>query len=105
MTKNFQTIAVAALLISCCASSGPASAQTINSKTIVSINGAPVVLQQNSTFNLAGVFQIGSTTSATVTQTGTGNAVGVLQFSTNAASATINQTGLSNFSFVGQGKP
>jgi len=104
MTKNLQTIAVATLLISCCAASGPASAQTFDVKNIVSINGPPVVLQQNSTFNLAGVFQVGSTTSATVTQTGAGNAVGVLQFSPNAA-ASITQTGLSNFSFVGQGKP
>nr|GAJ35964.1 hypothetical protein BDOA9_0151750 [Bradyrhizobium sp. DOA9] len=78
-----------------------AEAQTADIKTIVSVGGPPVVLNQNSQLNLAGVFMIGGTTGATVTQNGTNNATGVLQFGgTNSAS--IGQAGANNLAYVGQ---
>ncbi|WFU43921.1 curlin [Bradyrhizobium sp. CB82] len=94
-------IAAMAVLISCCAANGPAKAQSADIKTIVSVNGPPVVLNQSSSTNMAGIFMIGGTTSATVTQTGTNNATGVLQFGgTNGAA--VGQTGALNVTSVGQ---
>jgi minor curlin subunit len=100
MNKHLLVAAMAAL-VSCCAANGPARAQSVDVKTIVSINGPPVVLNQSSSTNAAGIFQIGGTTSATVTQTGTTNATGILQFGgTNGAS--IGQTGGWNIASIGQ---
>lgn len=98
--KHLPGIACVALLGLCCAT-GTAGAQTMDMKTIVSIGGPPVVLNQNSQLNAAGVFMIGGSTGATVTQNGTNNAVGILQFG-GTTSATVGQTGLTNFAFVGQ---
>jgi len=80
MNTRLPNIAIAALLISCCAASAPASAQSADIRTIVSVGGPPVVLQQNSQLNMAGVFEVGSSTSATVVQNGHNNYVGILQF-------------------------
>jgi len=95
-----RTICMAVLFI-CCAQRGPARAQNADIKTIVSVGGAPVVLNQNSQLNMAGVFMIGGTTSATVTQNGSSNATGILQFG-GLTSASVGQTGTVNFAFVGQ---
>ncbi|OKO92123.1 curlin [Bradyrhizobium sp. NAS80.1] len=100
MNKHLLIGALAGL-VSCCAANGPAQAQSADIKTIVSINGPPVVLNQSSSTNMAGVFMIGGSTSATVTQNGTNNAVGILQFG-GTTSASAGQTGMNNFAFVGQ---
>lgn len=101
MNKHLMVVAMVAALASGFSASGPAQAQSFDMKTIVSVNGPPVVLNQNSQFNLAGLFQIGGTTGATVVQNGNSNATGILQFGvTNGAS--ISQTGGTNFTFVGQ---
>jgi minor curlin subunit len=90
--KHLPGVACGVLLALCCAGAGPASAQTSDIKTIVSVGGPPVVLNQNSQLNLAGVFMIGGSTSATVVQHGTNNATGILQFGgTNSAS--VGQAG------------
>jgi minor curlin subunit len=94
-------IAAMAVLVSCCAASGPARAQSADIKTIVSVNGPPVVLNQSSPTNMAGIFMIGGTTSATVTQTGTNNATGVLQFG-GTTSTVVGQTGGLNVATIGQ---
>ena len=100
MNKHFLTAAMAAL-VSCCAASGAARAQSADIKTIVSVNGPPVVLNQSSSTNMAGIFMVGGTTGATVTQNGINNATGVLQFGgTNSAS--VGQAGGLNLAFVGQ---
>ena len=92
-------LCVALLALGCAA--GPAGAQSVDMKTIVSIGGPPVVLNQNSQLNAAGVFMIGGNTGATVVQNGTNNATGILQFGgTNSAS--VGQVGVNNFAFVGQ---
>jgi minor curlin subunit len=91
----------AVALALCSVGAGSAGAQTADIKTIVSVGGPPVVLNQTSQLNMAGVFMIGGSTSATVTQNGTNNATGVLQFGgTNSAS--IGQAGSNNLAFVGQ---
>ena len=99
--NKYLLVAATAALVSCCAASGPAQAQSADVKTIVSVNGPPVVLNQGSSTNLAGVFMIGGTTSATVTQNGNYNATGILQFgSMNGAS--VSQNGALNFAYLGQ---
>jgi minor curlin subunit len=91
----------AVMLALCSVGAGSAGAQTADIKTIVSVGGPPVVLNQNSQLNMAGVFMVGGSTSATVVQNGTNNATGVLQFGgTNSAS--VGQAGMNNFAFVGQ---
>jgi minor curlin subunit len=101
MKCGFLSTASIAILIGCFSVSGSAHAQTISTKTGVSLNGAPVVITQNSQINMAGVFEIGGTTSAVVVQSGGTNFTGVLQFgSTNVSSVT--QTGFSNSNWVGQ---
>jgi minor curlin subunit len=101
MKCGFLSTASMAILIGCCSVSGSAHAQTISSKTVVSLNGTPVTVNQNSQINLAGVFEIGGTTVATVNQTGGTNVTGVLQFGgTNVSSVT--QTGFNNSNYVGQ---
>lgn len=72
--KHIPGLACVALLALGCAGAGSADAQTADIKTIVSIGGPPVVLNQNSQLNAAGVFMIGGSTSATVVQNGTNNA-------------------------------
>ncbi|MGY8664763.1 curlin repeat-containing protein [Bradyrhizobium sp. UFLA05-109] len=100
MNKHLLIAAMAAL-VSCCAASGPARAQSADIKTIVSLNGPPVVLNQSSSTNMAGIFMVGGTTSATVTQNGKNNATGILQFGgTNSAS--LSQFGSLNSAFAGQ---
>jgi minor curlin subunit len=100
MNKRLLLAAMVALL-SCGAANYPARAQSADIKTIVSFNGSPVVLNQGSSANMAGIFMVGSTTSATVTQTGNNNATGILQFGgTNSAS--VDQTGGWNTSSMGQ---
>ncbi len=100
MSKHLLVAATAAL-VSCCAASGPARAQSADIKTIVSVNGPPVVLNQSSSTNMAGIFMIGATTIASVTQNGSNNATGILQFGgTNGAS--VSQNGGLNLTFVGQ---
>ena len=91
----------AAMLALCSAGAGSAGAQTADIKTIVSLGGPPVVLNQSSQLNMAGVFMIGGSTSATVTQNGTNNATGILQFG-GTTSASIGQAGVNNVAFVGQ---
>ncbi len=94
-------VATTAALVFCCAANEAARAQSANIQTIVSLNGPPVVLNQGSSTNLAGIFMIGGTTSATVTQNGSNNATGVLQFgSVNGAS--VSQNGGLNIAFLGQ---
>jgi minor curlin subunit len=100
MNKHILVAAMAAL-VSCCAANGPAWAQSADIRTIVSLNGSPVVLNQSSSTNMAGIFMLGGTTSATVTQTGNNNATGILQFG-GTTSASVGQTGINNFAFVGQ---
>jgi minor curlin subunit len=100
MNKHLLVAATAAL-VACCIANGPARAQNADIKTIVSVNGPPVVLNQSSPTNMAGIFMIGGTTSATVTQNGNNNATGILQFGgTNSAS--VGQAGGLNLAFVGQ---
>jgi len=101
MNKHLLVVAMAAALVPGLSGSGPAQAQGFDMQTIVSGNGAPVVLNQSSQFNLAGIFQIGGTTSATVVQNGNGNATGILQFG-NTNGASVSQTGGANFTFIGQ---
>ena len=74
--RHFFGAACGAFLTLCCGGAGSAGAQTADIKTIVSLGGPPVVLNQNSQLNMAGVFMIGGSTSATVTQNGTNNATG-----------------------------
>lgn len=100
MNKHLLVAATAALVVYCAASDS-ARAQSANIKTIVSVNGPPVVLNQGSSTNLAGIFMIGGTTSATVTQNGTNNATGVLQFG-GMNGASVSQNGGLNFAFLGQ---
>ena len=98
--RYIPAVACLALLGIGCAAE-PVRADSMDMKTIVSVNGPPVVLNQNSQLNAAGVFMIGGSTSATVVQNGTNNATGILQFGgTNSAS--VGQTGMNNFAFVGQ---
>ena len=93
--------ACAATLALSLAGATSARAQTADIKTIVSVGGPPVVLNQTSQLNMAGGFMIGGSTSATVTQNGTHNATGVLQFGgTNSAST--GQAGSNNLAYVGQ---
>lgn len=100
MNKHLLVAATAAL-VSCCAANDPARAQSADIKTITSVNGPPVVLHQGSSTNLAGIFMVGGTTGATVTQNGSNNATGILQFgSTNGAS--VSQNGGLNLAFLGQ---
>lgn len=80
LLKRLLGSACAAMFALCSAGAGSAGAQTADIKTIVSVGGPPVVLNQNSQLNMAGVFMIGGSTGATVTQNGTNNATGVLQF-------------------------
>ncbi len=100
MNKHLLVAAMAAL-VSCCSASGPARAQSADIKTIVSVNGPPVVLNQSSSTNMAGIFMIGGTTSASVTQNGSNNATGILQFG-GATGASVSQNGGLNLTFVGQ---
>jgi minor curlin subunit len=100
MNKHLLVVATA-VLVSCFAANGPARAQGADIKTIVSVNGPPVVVNQSSSLNMVGIFQIGGSTSATVTQNGSNNATGVLQFGgTNSTS--IGQNGALNIASVGQ---
>ena len=69
-----------AVLIVCCMQGSLAQAQTFDFKNVVSVNGPPVVVNQSSQFNMTGLFMVGGNTSGTVVQTGTTNAVGILQF-------------------------
>lgn len=101
MRYRLHATASVAVLMICCAQAGSAQAQTFDFKNIVSIGGPPVVLNQSSQFNMAGLFMIGGSTSGTVVQTGTTNAVGVLQFG-GTTSASISQTGMFNGASVGQ---
>jgi len=101
MKHRLPSVASLAFLILCCGQSGPLYAQTADIKTIVSVGGPPVVLNQSSQTNMAGVFMVGGSTSATVVQTGTNNATGILQFG-GANSAAVGQNGTFNFAFVGQ---
>ena len=101
MKCDFLTTASMAILIVCCSASGSARAQSASIKTVVSVAGAPVVLNQNSQLNMAGVFVIGGSPTATVVQNGTNNATGILQFG-GTTSASVGQTGINNFTFVGQ---
>src|SRR4051812_50014493 len=78
--RHFSGAACGAFLPLCCVGAGSAGAQTADIKTIVSVGGPPVVLNQNSQLNMAGVFMIGGRTRAAATQKGTSNATGVLQF-------------------------
>ena len=80
MKCGFLSTASMAILIGCCSVSGSAQAQSVSSKTVVSLNGSPVTVTQNSQINLVGVFEIGGSTVATVNQTGGTNFTGVLQF-------------------------
>ncbi|MDA9393566.1 curlin [Bradyrhizobium sp. CCBAU 45394] len=101
LSKRLLASSCAAMFALCCAGAGSAGAQTADIKTIVSVGGPPVVLNQNSQLNMAGVSMVGGSTSATVVQNGTNNATGVLQFGgTNSAS--VGQAGMNNFAFVGQ---
>ncbi len=100
MNKHIMVAAIAALVF-CGAGNGPALAQSADIRTIVSLNGSPIVLNQSSSTNMAGVFMVGGTTSVTVTQTGNNNATGILQFGgTNSAS--VGQTGGWNIASVSQ---
>jgi minor curlin subunit len=101
MKYNLLISASAAAAIAFCATSGVARAQSADIKTIVSIGGPPVALNQSSQLNLAGIFMVGGSTSATVVQHGTNNAVGVLQFG-GTTSSSVGQAGVNNFTFVGQ---
>jgi minor curlin subunit len=101
MNKHLLVVATVVLVSCFAAANGPARAQGADIKTIVSVNGPPVVLNQSSSLNMVGIFQVGGSTSATVVQNGTNNATGVLQFGgTNSAS--VGQAGVNNFAFVGQ---
>jgi minor curlin subunit len=99
--RHFSGAACGAFLTLCCMGAGSAGAQTADIKTIVSLGGPPVVLNQSSQLNMAGVFMIGGSTSATVTQNGTNNATGILQFG-GTTSASVGQAGVNNVAFVGQ---
>lgn len=99
--RHFSGAACGAFLTLCCVGVGSAGAQTADIKTIVSLGGPPVVLNQSSQLNMAGVFMIGGSTSATVTQNGTNNATGILQFG-GTTSASVGQAGVNNVAFVGQ---
>jgi hypothetical protein len=95
---------VAALVAVCSLWAFPASSAQTNFQSIVQFGAQvkPVTVTQNGQFNGVGILQVGGTSaSATVTQNGAGNYVGILQFS-GAATASITQTGATNFSFVGQ---
>ncbi|WGD56010.1 curlin [Bradyrhizobium sp. CB1650] len=100
MRHRLPAASIAALIV-CCAQAHLAQAQTFDFKNIVSVNGPPVVVNQTSQFNMAGLFMVGGNTSGTVVQTGTTNAVGVLQFG-GTTSASISQTGTFNAASVGQ---
>ena len=95
------TAASIPFLIVCCGASGLARAQSADIRTIVSVGGPPVTLNQNSQLNLAGVFMVGGNTSATVVQSGKNNATGIPQFG-GTTSASVGQLGINNFTFVGQ---
>ncbi len=102
MKCGFLCTASIAILIGCSSVSGPAYAQSVNSKTIVSLNGSPVVVSQNSQINAVGVFAVGgSSTSVTVVQNGGTNYTGILQFGGMNVSS-VTQAGFSNSSWVGQ---
>lgn len=101
MKHRLPCVASFAVFILCCGQSGSLHAQPADIQTIVSVGGPPVVLNQNSQTNMAGVFMVGGSTSATVVQNGTNNATGILQFG-GANSSSIGQTGTFNFTFVGQ---
>jgi minor curlin subunit len=100
MNKHLPVVATA-VLVSGLVANGPVRAQGADIKTIVSVNGPPVVVNQSSPLNMVGVFQIGGNTSATVTQNGSNNATGVLQFG-GTTSSSVGQAGMNNFAFVGQ---
>ena len=100
MNKHLPVVATA-VLVSCFAANGPVRAQGADIKTIVSVNGPPVVVNQSSPLNMVGIFQIGGNTSATVTQNGSNNATGVLQFG-GTTSSSVGQAGVNNVAFVGQ---
>src|SRR3954451_19737925 len=52
--RHFSGAACGAFLTLCCVGAGSAGAQTADIKTIVSLGGPPVVLNQNSQLNMAG---------------------------------------------------
>jgi minor curlin subunit len=101
MMDKHLLVAATVVLVSCFAANGPARAQGADIKTIVSVNGPPVVVNQSSSLNMVGIFQVGGNTSATVTQNGSNNATGVLQFG-GTTSSSVGQAGMNNFAFVGQ---
>jgi minor curlin subunit len=100
---KYRTLTAASMpvLIVCCGACGFARAQSADIKTIVSVGGPPVALNQNSQLSLAGVFMVGGNTGATVVQSGKNNATGILQFGATT-SASVGQIGVNNFTFVGQ---
>ncbi len=102
--KKSRMFPVAALAAACSLWALPAAAAQVAFQSIVQFGAQvqPVTVTQNALLNAVGILQVGgSSASATVTQTGAGNYVGILQFGGSAAAA-IGQTGITNYSFVGQ---
>ena len=56
MNRYLPGVACDVLLVSCFAANGPARAQGADIKTIVSVNGPPVVVNQSSSLNMVGIF-------------------------------------------------